>query len=168
MRIRTIKPEFTQDEELSSLSAECHLLAGGLLCYADDDGYFNANPGLVKAAVFPVRETSVSIPVMLLELSRIEYVKFGTAPDGKRYGLIRNFSKHQVINHKKDSVIKKLQIVWDESGTTTVVLPDDSNHQTKPATEQGSTPPVTLRPEGNGREWKGMEGNGRGSGKAPP
>jgi hypothetical protein len=158
LRIRTIKPEFTQDEELSSLSAECHVLAGGLLCYADDDGYFNANPGLVKAAVFPVRETSVSIPVMLQELSRIEYVKFGTAPDGKRYGLIRNFTKHQVINHKRDSVIKKLQLVWDDSGNTPVALPDDSLQPHQPAREEGSTPPVTLRPEGKGREWKGMEG----------
>jgi DNA replication protein DnaT len=102
LRIRTIKPEFTQDEELSSLPAECHLLASGLLCYADDDGYFNANPGLVKAAVFPVRETSMTIPDMLQELSRIEYAQFGTAPDGKRYGLVRNFTKHQVISHKEE------------------------------------------------------------------
>ena len=158
MRIRTIKPEFTQDEELSSLSAECHLLAGGLLCYADDDGYFNANPGLVKAAIFPVRETSVSIPVMLLELSRIEYVKFCTAPDGKRYGLIRNFTKHQVINHKKPSVIKTLKLVWDDSGNTTVTLPDSSTKPPQPTQEEDSTAPVTLPPEGKGREWKGMEG----------
>jgi hypothetical protein len=37
-RIRTIKPEFTQDEELSTLHCETHLFAAGLLCYADDFG----------------------------------------------------------------------------------------------------------------------------------
>ena len=37
MRIRTIKPGFYQNERLSELPAETHLLAGGLIIYADDD-----------------------------------------------------------------------------------------------------------------------------------
>ena len=64
-RIRTIKPEFWTDEDLSEVSEAACLLAIGLLNYADDEGYFNANPKLVKAAVFPIREQSGSIPVLL-------------------------------------------------------------------------------------------------------
>ncbi|SWD82810.1 primosomal protein I [Klebsiella pneumoniae] len=58
-RIRTIKPEFWTDEDMAEVSEPACLLAIGLLNYADDEGYFNANPKLIKAAVFPIREPSV-------------------------------------------------------------------------------------------------------------
>lgn len=128
-RIRTVKPEFTQDEELSVLHPETHLLAAGLLCYADDYGYFNANPGLVLANVFPLRELSGNIPEMLRSLAEIGYLRMGTAPDGKRFGLIVKFSTHQKISHKTPSKISGLGIVWDDSGTTpenTGEIPEDT------------------------------------------
>ena len=53
-RIRTIKPEFWRHEDLSALPADTHMLAAALLNYADDEGYFNANPKLVEAECFPV------------------------------------------------------------------------------------------------------------------
>ena len=61
-RIRTIKPEFWTDEDMAALDPYTRLLAIGLLNYADDEGYFNANPALVKAAVFPLDEGSANIP----------------------------------------------------------------------------------------------------------
>lgn len=64
-RIRTIKPEFWTDEDMAEVSEPACLLAIGLLNYADDEGYFNANPKLIKAAVFPIREPSVPIPVLI-------------------------------------------------------------------------------------------------------
>lgn len=70
-RIRTIKPEFWTNESLSALSAETHMLAAALLNYADDEGYFNANPGLVKAACSPLRESSVSTHTQLKRLAEI-------------------------------------------------------------------------------------------------
>ena len=60
-RIRTIKPEFWAHEDLSELPEATHMLAAALLNYADDEGYFNANPMLIKAACSPLREPSVSI-----------------------------------------------------------------------------------------------------------
>ena len=70
-RIRTVKPEFWTNEALSASSAETHLLAAALLNYADDEGYFNANPGLVKAACSPLRESSVSTHAQLRRLAEI-------------------------------------------------------------------------------------------------
>lgn len=139
-RIRTIKPAFWTDEDLSSLTAETHILAAGLLNYADDEGYFNANARLIQAAVFPLRDLSMTIPVMLQELSRIRYVRLFDGTDGKHYGQVVNFLKHQVISHAKDSAIKLL---------------DDS-----------SIPPVPVQKisagrEGNRREWNGREGEGK-------
>lgn len=130
MRIRTIKPEFWTNEKLCSLPECTHLFAAALLNYADDDGYFNANPGLIKGALFPIRETSRSIPVMIRELSEIGYLKIGETDDERKYGLIVHFSEHQVINKKKESKIKCLEISWfctvpvpDEYRTDTVGVP---------------------------------------------
>jgi hypothetical protein len=103
---------FFQDETLSALDAETHILAAGLLCYADDDGYFNANPRLVQAAIFPLRDLSRPINDMLTDLSVSGYIRIGEAEDGKTYGHVVNFSKHQRINRKTPSVISNLQISW--------------------------------------------------------
>jgi hypothetical protein len=135
-RIRTIKPEFWKHEELSALPEATHMLAAALLNYADDDGFFNANPLLIKAECFPLREPSVSVPVSLQELSRMGWIRLGSAANGKRYGQIVKFSEHQVISHKRPSKFNDVGLVWDAS----------------------STPPVTVHPE-----WNGMEGNGKGS-----
>ncbi|MFW0766717.1 DnaT-like ssDNA-binding domain-containing protein [Trabulsiella odontotermitis] len=110
-RIRTIKPEFWTDEDMSNLSEAACLLAIGLMNYADDEGYFNANPLLVKAAIFPIRETSGTVPVLMQELSNCGYIEHFLSRDGKHYARIVNFTKHQVINKKKDSKIKVLELV---------------------------------------------------------
>lgn len=122
-RIRTIKPEFWTDEDMADLSEPACLLAIGLLNYADDEGYFNANPKLIKAAVFPIREPSVPIPVLIRELSNCGYLSMFSTPDGKQFGLITNFLKHQVVNKSKSSKIKELPLIPYEYGTDTVEVP---------------------------------------------
>lgn len=137
-RIRTIKPEFWTDEDLSEVSAEAALLAIGLLNHADDEGYFSANPGLVKAAVFPIRETYRSTTVLIRELYAIGYLKLYLSTDGRRFGKITNFENHQVINKKKPSKIKALQ-VRDEYGIDTVPLPEDYWGERKGKERKGNT-----------------------------
>jgi hypothetical protein len=122
-RIRTIKPEFWQDEHISSLSPEAALLAIGLLNQADDEGYFNANPRLIQSCVFPLRELSRTVPVLLQDLVGIGYVQLFSGSDGKRYGQVANFVKHQVINKPKPSKIKDLDLVPDEYCIDTVAVP---------------------------------------------
>lgn len=134
-RIRTIKPEFWTDEDMSEVSEAACLLAIGLLNYADDEGYFNANPKLIKAAIFPIREQSGSIPVLLRELSSVGYISLFSGHDGKIYGLVNNFAKHQVINKAKKSIIRDLCALPYSYGNDTEQLPPGR--------------------EGNGKEWKG-------------
>ena len=119
-RIRTIKPEFWRNEDLSAISAEAALLAIGLLNYCDDEGYFNANPKLIESDVFPLRELSGSCPVLIDELHRIGYLAMFSGSDGKKYGQIVNFEKHQVINKKNISRIKELIDLPDDYGSDTV------------------------------------------------
>lgn len=138
-RIRTLKPDFFKNEELSALPPETHILAAGLLCLADDEGFFKANPNLVAAEVFPLRECSVSPHDMLSQLSKINYLRLGTGEDGKRYGQIVKFLEHQRINRPTPSKIKPLQIAWDDSLNAHGVLTESSL-------------PERKGKEGNGKE----------------
>lgn len=138
-RIRTIKPEFWEHEELSALPESTHLLAAALLNYADDEGYFNANPLLIKASCSPIREPSVSIPESLRSLQTIGYIRLGSAPDGKRYGQIVHFAEHQRVSHPTPSKISSLTITWGDS-------------ENPP--ENLRSPPESLRPERNREQGK--------------
>lgn len=104
-RIRTIKPDFHTSEALSALPAEAHLLASGLLCYADDEGYFDANPKLVAAAVFPLRDLEKPIETLMEMLVGIEYIKI-TSVKGKSVGHVVTFTTHQRVNRPTPSRLK--------------------------------------------------------------
>ena len=145
-RIRTIKPSFWKHEELSELPEATHMLAAALLNYADDYGYFNANPKLIKAECSPLREPSVPVPESLQSLSGIGWLQLGTGSDGKRYGRIVKFDEHQKVSHKADPKISIIPITWDDSG-------EDP--------EKLQSPPESLRPEGNKEGNKEKEGNSR-------
>lgn len=122
-RIRTIKPEFWRDELLAGVSPEAALLAIGLLNHCDDEGYFNANPKLVESDVFPLRTLSITTTVLLRELSDIGYIEVFSGTDGKTYGKVANFEKHQVINKKTPSKIKDLCELPYDYGSPTEPLP---------------------------------------------
>ena len=147
-RIRTIKPEFFTDEDLSTVSEPAHLLAAGLLCYADDEGYFNANHALIRAALFPLREPSNTIHGMLSELSNIGFIECGETQDGKRWGRVEKFSTHQRVNRPTPSKIKHLAITWEISL---------SAHS---GTNEASLSPHTHLTEDSMPEGKGKEGKG--------
>lgn len=126
-RIRTIKPEFWQHEELSALPEATHMLAAALLNYADDEGYFNANPKLVQSACLPLREPSVSVHDSLIALSNQGYLVLGRGDDGRTYGHIVHFLDHQRINRPVPSKIKGLRIEWGGSPTTHPQLSESSS-----------------------------------------
>lgn len=131
-RIRTIKPEFGQHDKLSALPAETHLFAALLLPFADDEGYFPANPRLVHAALCPLRELLQSVPHILQSLHGIGYVELFIGTDGREYGHIGSFLDHQRVSHPSPSKIKPLRKIPEPS----------------------VNPPEPLRPElkGNGIE----------------
>ncbi len=118
------------------------MLAAALLNYADDEGYFNANPALVKAECCPLREDSVNPLESLRSLQKTGYIRLGTGENGRRYGHIVNFLDHQKVSHPTSSKIGPLSITWEDSGK----IPEDSVKA-----------PERLRPERKGRERKGKE-----------
>ncbi len=152
-RIRTIKPEFWTHEDLSALPEATHMLAAALLNYADDHGYFNANPALIRAACCPLREPSVSIPESLRSLQAVGYIALGRCSKGRMYGQIVNFREHQKVSHPTPSKIEPISITWDDSG----IFPEPLRN-----------PPETFRPEqGTGNREQGT-GNREENGAAAP
>lgn len=109
-RIRTIKPEFWKHEDLSELPPETHMLAASLLNYADDEGYFNANPKLIQAECCPLREDSTNVRRSIEMLSKIGYIRLYEGSDGKSYGHIVTFKDHQRVDRPKQSKIKALEV----------------------------------------------------------
>jgi hypothetical protein len=137
-RIRTIKPEFHSHEELSALPAETHLLAGALTNYADDEGYFNANPGLVRAGTHPLRDDPTPIREQLAQLEAMGYIEIHSCADGKMIGRIVNFNSHQKVSHPSESRLKQR-----------------FNEGSRKPPEKFGKAPESLRPEqgtGNGTE----------------
>lgn len=55
-RIRTIVPEFWEDERFSNVSLSAWLLYIGMKNFADDSGVILANEIIIKSKVFPARE----------------------------------------------------------------------------------------------------------------
>lgn len=113
-RIRTVKPEMAQDEDLASTSIEAQLLAVRILNHSDDEGYFKANPALVKANCFPLID-SLNVHALLTELCEIGYLRVFTGADGKLYGLVVNFTDHQKINRPTPSKIKGIGVLSEDS-----------------------------------------------------
>lgn len=128
-RIRTVKPEFFTNEKLSGLPADTHLLAAALLCYADDEGFFLAHPGLVRASCMPLREDYRSPTVMLQELSNIGFLELQNGLEGKALGKIAKFCTHQSINKPTASKIKPLWKLPEGYGSTPGGLPGGTGNR---------------------------------------
>lgn len=146
-RIRTIKPEFWLNEDLAKLPPDSRLFAIAILNYADDEGYFNANLALIRGELFPFDDDSTTIRRSIDDLSSIDYLRIRTAADGRSYGFVVNFLKHQKIDRPKPSKIKSKYreiSVIDDASTIDRRLIDDASLLEGKGKEQGT---------GN-REWK--------------
>lgn len=103
-RIRTIKPDFFLSEDIAALPRDVRLTFIGLWTYVDDYGHENANPALVKAAVWPLDDdiTSRDVGDHLSQLEANGQVAFYEV-DGRRYLAIVNWSKHQRVDKPSKS-----------------------------------------------------------------
>jgi hypothetical protein len=101
-RIRTIKPEFFLDEELFDLEKQSRLpirLAyAGLWTQVDREGRFEWRARTLKAAILPHDNANFEKILDSLEKSgKVERYSH----DGREYGRIRSWKRHQVINNKE-------------------------------------------------------------------
>jgi hypothetical protein len=143
-RIRTIKPEFWQNESLASVGEHARLLAIALLNHADDKGCFLASHHLVRAACFPFEEDSKNVLGSLKELSRIGYIEIRDC-GGKQVGRICKFLDHQRIDKPQKSKLIGVFLDNPEGNCDSDSIPGTLQEASE------SNP----RPERNGKEEEG-------------
>ena len=102
-RIRTIKPEFFRHEALQDLEAENNgsyvmLVFAGLWGHCDSKGRFEWRPRQLKLDILPFLEFSMA---KTLEILRDGGLLIQYEVDGKVYGEITSFEKHQRITGKE-------------------------------------------------------------------
>jgi hypothetical protein len=96
VRIRTIKPEWLDDEALVLASAEARVLSIALILLADDYGNGRANQAVLAGRVFPGKNPDI-LANALAELATGRFVRVYEV-DGQRYFSIRNWAKHQRVD----------------------------------------------------------------------
>ena len=146
-RIRTIKPEFWEDEKLAKLPVHARLLFIGTWNYADDNGVLLANPVLMKSHIFPYEDIGISTISEWIDLLVENGMLIRTTYNGKDYLVIRKFLIHQKINRKSIRINIPLPVVLqviDEYNKTHGVLTEPSLQER----EQG----IGKRNDGTGME----------------
>ena len=99
-RIRTIKPEFWQDEKMTPLSDVDRLLFLFLVSNADDCGRLLDKPVKIEADMFDgEHDRRQDVCDGLATLSRIGRIRRGKTASGQRIIEIVNWSKHQKVDH---------------------------------------------------------------------
>lgn len=129
-------------EKLAEKSEFTRLLAIAILNWADDEGYFMANPTLIKGQLFPFLDDSKIIPRSIQDLSSVGWIEVSEDGEGRLIGRVTNFAKHQRVDKPKPSIIKPLWGFQDASKTHPRFIQDASKE-----------------------EGKGKEGNRNGTGK---
>lgn len=151
-RIRSIHPGFFTDERLVSTSLEARLLFLGLGVESDDKGIFEWKPVTLKMRIFPA--DNVDIGLRLSELERAGVLQ-SYEIEGRKYGAIRNFRKHQRPKTPND-----IHPITPEIGNY-VGLPES-----KPKNPRGDAGP--FPPKGEiGPQMEDGGGVGRGNGEKP-
>lgn len=148
-RIRTVKPEFWEDEKIASLSRDARLLFIGLWNHADDSGRMRAHPRFVQSKVFPY-DLDLDVRPLIRELASNGFLCLYSS-DGQDYLWVRNFSKHQRIDKPQKSLLPEPPA--ECSSYSEMYFGDNSTNDPR-------TFPVGMEGNGSGN------GIGRGEGRA--
>lgn len=143
-RIRTIKPEFWEDEKIGKLPIPCRLFFIGCWNFADDFGVIKGNAALLKSQIFPYDENlrvseikkwidSLVDARMLVPIIHAE----------ESYYFIRTFRSHQVLDKRYDKsyigkgIVKELiSRALNDNDVNTTSSPRDNDVNTTEEKEE--------------------------------
>lgn len=144
-RIRTIKPEFWEDEKIGKLPIPCRLFFIGCWNFADDFGVIKGNAALLKSQIFPydenLRVSEIKKWIDALVDARM-LVPIIHAEES--YYFIRTFRSHQVLDKRYDKsyigkgIVKELisKALNDNDVNTTSTLRDNDVNTTEEKEEE--------------------------------
>lgn len=136
-RIRTIKPEFTSDEQMARCSRDARLMFVYLITQADDDGLVPATPRQLLGSLYPHDPdvTAADVEHWAGELASIGAVRARQTRGGAPILEIVNWSSHQKILHRsKPILLNSLRPLSNSSRETQEGLCTNSVPDQQPAT----------------------------------
>lgn len=137
---------------------EVRLLALGLLNYSDDEGFFYAEPALVKSALkarsgdYDAADAMAIVRQELRALEKCGWIEMRRHPSHGPIGRVVNFKKHQKIDRPRASLIKEY---WETSTSPRRKLDEDSTKHRR-ALDEASTSlrDKSLQDQGTGSKEK--------------
>ncbi|MFF0448074.1 hypothetical protein ACFYT4_16975 [Streptomyces sp. NPDC004609] len=104
-RIRTVKPELFESEDIASVSVTAVLTFIGLLTLSDDSGRCRDHPAIIAGRLWALRpeHTPGHVARDLEELAAAGLICRYTGCDGRGYLHIVKWERHQKINRATDS-----------------------------------------------------------------
>ena len=148
MRIRTVKPEFFTHADLADLDKISQLPIRlsflGLWCCCDREGRFKWDARRLGVQILPYDHIDFEI---ILEILKTNGYIEKYEVDGKMYGFVPSFHRHQVINNREQ-----------ESSLPPFQQPDLFSTELTRVNTRESTRPDASKGEGKGRkEEKGKD-----------
>lgn len=162
-RIRTIIPDFWEDERFTNVSLPAWLLYIGMKNFADDSGVILANEVVIKSKVFPAREDirKQQVSGWLKELTE-NSILVPFVYENKSY-YVMDFSNERIDKPQKSKIPEELinrvlsGITQKHSGTFENCIEDSGTLANPPAVE-----------ESKGKDCKGVEGDAPAAACDPP
>lgn len=158
-RIRTIKPAFFRHSDLFQAEQETGLplrvAFAGLWTAADREGRFPWRPLELKLDCLPYDDVDFSR--VLDALTTRGFLVRYASEDGREYGAIPSWRKHQVINNREAASEIPAPVNVDAPATST---------RDPRVDDACPTPLVHAQAEGKGREGNGKEQEGKGTDSA--
>lgn len=143
-RIRTIKPEFWEDEKISEIPMQARLLFIGLWNFSDDNGAISNSIKWIKAKIFPydnLRDSDVKTWLDALVKNRMlipfEYHKKG-------YYVIRRFQSHQMIDKRYMKELIPFESISEIIEKENTMLPQCEHDVSTPLDRKGSGKEVEV------------------------
>lgn len=101
-RIRNIKPEFFDDEDLARVCRDARLMFVGLWTQADREGRLEDRPERLKVRLFPYDKdiAAADVEAMLADLALHRFIR-RYAVAGRRLIQIPSFAKHQYVSGRE-------------------------------------------------------------------
>jgi hypothetical protein len=132
MRIRSVKPDFWRDRDTTGRwPADMKLLYVGLWNVADDKGRFELDLDLLAADLDPFRVTWPDLPAVI-EKIRLAGCLTVYEVDGRKYGFLPNFNKHQKPNNPSPSKLPEPYAGLPKSFVSApVVLPSGEEKESR-------------------------------------
>jgi hypothetical protein len=152
-RIRTVKPEFWEDEIIGRLSRDARLLFIATFNMADDEGRLRWTPAYVRAQAFMFDDdlSLADVARLMMELERAELVvSYEGGKRDQRLSYVRNFTKHQRVDKPQPSKLPAPPL--SDSGALFSL-------ELVPISEDSPNVPGMISDgrEGKGREKEGSE-----------